>query len=138
MNSMEDTHNRKKSKQRYRKVVRVVYHQTTEKQPPLSEINQIMITAAGKGNMDAETARKKLKVGVEEKGHLVCIDGRVGVRFDADRLQRIIKYVAENGMATAENVDGVKKSQLIAELNQIKTNIENADMDIDHLKYRIP
>lgn len=136
MSNRNNTHDRRESKRKYRKVIRIVYHQTSKKQPPLSEINQIMSIAVTGGRMEYDTAKNKLKVGVEEKSHLVCINGKIGVRFDADRLQRIIKYVAENGIATTENVDGVEKSEMIAELNTIKNNIKNANMDFDHLKYK--
>ena len=98
------------SKQRYDKVVSIVYNNTTPKQPPMihkKHITQI----AGYAGIDPQTVRSKLGVAVNN-GDLIR-DGQRYVTTDTDRVERAIQFV----------VNQVPVNQdLLGKLNKAKMN----------------
>jgi len=76
----------------YKRVVRIVYHNTTPKQPPMCE--QTAVTQiAGYAALDASTTREKLRLAVTH-GDLITDDyGRYCVTDDESRLRRAAEAV---------------------------------------------
>ena len=98
------------SKQRYDKVVSIVRHNTTPKQPPMIHRTQIT-QIAGYAGIDPQTVRSKLGVAVNN-GDLIR-DGQRYVTTDTDRVERAIQFV----------VNQVPVNQdLLGKLNKAKMN----------------
>ena len=97
-------------KKQYRKVVSIVRHNTTPKQPPMIHRTQIT-QIAGYAGIDPQTVRSKLGVAVNN-GDLIR-DGQRYVTTDTDRVERAIRAV----------VNQVPVNQdLLGKLNKAKMN----------------
>jgi hypothetical protein len=78
----------------YKKVVNIVYHNTTPKQPAMLPKRAIGVTASN-SNMDAETVSEKLRLAVKNGDLITDGSGRYCVTDDKDRLRRAANAVAK-------------------------------------------
>ena len=100
----------RETRRQYRKVVSIVRHNTTPKQPPMIHRTQIT-QIAGCAGIDPQTVRSKLMVAVNN-GDLIR-DGQRYVTTDTDRVERAIRAV----------VNQVPVNQdLLGKLNKAKMN----------------
>ncbi len=96
------------SEEAYNKVVSIVRHNTTPKQPAMCE--QTAVTQiAGYAGFDASTTREKLRLAVKNGDLITDGRGRYCVTDDEERLRR-----AANAVANQVPVD----KQTLGEINQ--------------------
>jgi len=82
------------SKRQYERVLSVVYHQTSPKQPPMVHRKHVNQTCCVSGSLDPATVNSKLSVAVTN-GDLIEHNGRYCVTDDLGRLRRAVKAVAK-------------------------------------------
>ena len=96
-------------KKQYRKVVSIVRHNTTPKQPPMihkKHITQI----AGYAGIDPQTVRSKLMVAVNN-GDLIR-DGQRYCTTDTDRVERAIQFVVNQVPVNQDLLGKLNKAKM--------------------------
>jgi len=83
---------RKEHKEAYNRIVSIVYHNTTPKQPAMLTKRAIGVTASN-SNMDASTVNEKLRLAVKNGDLITDGRGRYCVTDDKDRLRRAAEAV---------------------------------------------
>jgi len=104
---------RQEHKDAYNKVVRIVYHNTTPKQPAMLPKRAICVTA-GHAGLDGSTVSEKLRLAVKNGDLITDGRGRYCVTDDKDRLRR-----AADAVANQVPVD----KQLLGEINTAIQNL---------------
>jgi len=94
MSQTQQTQSRKDSKRQYERVLSVVYHQTSPKQPPMVHRKHVNQTCCVSGSLDPAIVNSKLSVAVKN-GDLIEHNDRYCVTDDLDRLRRAVKAVAK-------------------------------------------
>ena len=92
--SQQQPQSRKQSKRQYERVLSVVYHQTSPKQPPMVERGAVNRTCCVSGSLDPATVNSKLSVAVTN-GDVIEHNERYCVTDDLDRLRRAVEAVAK-------------------------------------------
>jgi hypothetical protein len=102
----------RESRKQYKKVVNIVYHNTTKLQPAMMHARNIRVIA-GYGGMSGKTVNSKLRRAVKN-GDLITDGKRFCVTHDKERLQR-----AANKVAKQVPVD----RNLLGKINKCKMNL---------------
>jgi len=99
----------RETRRQYRKVVDIVYNNTTPKQPPMihkKHVTQI----AGYSDIDPSTVKSKLTVAVNN-GDLIR-DGQRYCTTDTDRVERAIQYVVNQVPVNQDLLGRLNKAKM--------------------------
>jgi hypothetical protein len=102
----------RESRKQYKKVVNIVYHNTSPAQPPMMHAKHIRVIA-GYSDISGKTVNSKLRRAVRN-GDLITDGSRFCVTHDKQRLQR-----AANKVAKQVPVD----RNLLGKINKCKMNL---------------
>lgn len=105
---MTITDEQQAERDKYTKVVNIVHHNTTPKQPPMLPFRAI-VTTANQANLSTETVSEKLRLAVKNGDLITDGRGRYCVTDDEERLRR-----AADAVVKQCPVD----KQLLGEINQ--------------------
>jgi len=107
---MSISEEQRESRKQYQKVVNVVYHNTTPKQPPMIEATTVRLIC-GYSGMDASTVTSKLRMAVKNDD-LITDGNRFCVTDDADRLQRAAEAVAKQVPVNQDLLGKINKAKM--------------------------
>jgi len=107
---MSISEEQRESRKAYQKVVNVVYHNTTPKQPPMIEATAVRVIC-GYSGMDASTVNSKLRMAVKN-GDLITDGTRFCVTDDKARLQRAAQAVAKQVPVDRQLLGKINKAKM--------------------------
>lgn len=106
--SMAESHDHRESRAQYEKVISVVYHQTTPKQPAMVPGTAVRITCSQAG-MNPATCSTKLEMAVKN-GDLIEKNDHYCVVDDLDRLRRAAEAVANEVPVDQDTLGKINRS----------------------------